>query len=260
MKRYGLLGYPLSHSFSRAYFNDKFEKEGLDAHYDNYDIPTIDKFPEILIKYPELAGLNVTIPYKQAVMQYLDALDKEAEAIGAVNVIKFSGSVNGKKKLIGYNTDFIGFMESAKPMIDKLKSRLSETGGESGKRFKALILGTGGASKAVCHGLRKLGVETLFVSRTQCQGCVTYEELKPEHYAGYRIIVNTTPLGMFPKIDTCPALDYENIGRCHLLFDVVYNPAETLFMKLGSEKGAIVCNGLEMLHLQAEAAWKIWNS
>jgi shikimate dehydrogenase len=212
----------------------------------------------LLAEHPTLAGMNVTIPYKQAVMPYLDALDKEAEAIGAVNVIKFSRAAKGKPFLIGYNSDLIGFRESIRPLIDQLKTRLQQKNGKNEIKLKALILGTGGASKAVCYGLHQLNIETLFVSRSMGSECVTYAQLVPQYYIDYQIIVNSTPLGMHPNADTFPSLDYDRIGPGHLLYDVVYNPGLTRFLQYGDQRGALIKNGLEMLHLQAEASWAIW--
>lgn len=242
MDTYGLIGYPLGHSFSRKFFTEKFATEGIDAQYLNFEIPSIEEFPEIIKNNPTLRGLNVTIPYKQQVMQYLDEISKEAKAIGAVNVVKVS-----KEGLIGYNSDVIGFVNSIRPLLKP-------------HHKKALILGTGGASKAIHYGLEeKLGMETLFVSRTARQGMITYEEVTTEVLKEYEVIVNCSPAGMFPHVDECPALPYEDMNERHLLYDLVYNPLETLFMKKGATMGACVKNGLEMLHLQALESWRIWN-
>lgn len=242
MTTYGLIGYPLGHSFSRKFFTEKFEKEGTDAQYLNFEIPSIKEFPNIIKNSSTLRGLNVTIPYKQQVMQHLDEISKEAKAIGAVNVVKVS-----KEGLIGYNSDVIGFVNSIRPLLKP-------------HHKKALILGTGGASKAIHYGLEeKLGMETLFVSRTARQGMITYEEVTTEVLKEYEVIVNCSPAGMFPHVDECPALPYEDMNERHLLYDLVYNPLETLFMKKGATMGACVKNGLEMLHLQALESWRIWN-
>ena len=242
MTTYGLIGYPLGHSFSRKFFTEKFEKEGTDAQYLNFEIPSIEAFPNIIKNTPTLRGLNVTIPYKQQVMQHLDEISKEAKAIGAVNVVKVS-----KEGLIGYNSDVIGFVNSIRPLLKP-------------HHKKALILGTGGASKAIHYGLEeKLGMETLFVSRTLRKGMITYEEVTNEVLKEYEVIVNCSPAGMFPHVDECPALPYEDMNERHLLYDLVYNPLETLFMKKGATMGACVKNGLEMLHLQALESWRIWN-
>lgn len=245
MQKYGLVGYPLKHSFSIGYFNEKFSSEKIEAEYINFEIPDINNFPEIIEANPNLHGLNVTIPYKEKVIPYLDELDKQTAAIGAVNVIKIIRNKGGKPKLIGYNSDIIGFTQSIQPLL------LSH-------HKKALILGTGGASKAVFHGLKNLGIEAKFVSRTARFGMLTYEELNAEIIKEYTVIVNCTPVGMYPKVDACPDIPYEAITSEHLLYDLLYNPNITLFMKKGEAKGAVTKNGLEMLLLQAFAAWEIW--
>jgi len=242
MKKFGLLGFPLSHSFSKGYFMEKFRKESIDAVYENFALPSITEFPALILSAPLLAGLNVTIPYKQAVMPYLDALTPEAEAIGAVNV--------PETRLIGYNSDVIGFRESIRPLVSALGAG----------SLKALVLGTGGASKAILYALKQLGIETLLVSRKPAPGQITYDDLTAAHYKEFRMIVNTTPLGMSPNVATCPPLNYSLLGEGHLLFDAVYNPDKTLFLQKGQARGATIKNGLEMLHLQAEAAWEIWNT
>ena len=276
MTTYGLIGYPLGHSFSRKFFTEKFEKEGIDAQYLNFEIPSIEEFPDIIKNNPELRGLNVTIPYKQQVMQYLDEISEEAKAIGAVNVVRIErpspqpSPIMGREtmrnagnkpdglpikgdmseglrgSLIGYNSDVIGFVESIHPLL-------------KAHHKKALILGTGGASKAIRYGLEeKLGMKTLFVSRSAREGMITYEEVTAEVLKEYEVIVNCSPVGMYPHVDECPALPYEAMNENNLLYDLVYNPLETLFMKKGAEQGATVKNGLEMLHLQAIASWKFW--
>ena len=245
MQKYGLVGYPLKHSFSIGYFNEKFSSEKIEAEYINFEIPDINNFPEIIEANPNLHGLNVTIPYKEKVIPYLDELDKQAAAIGAVNVIKIIRNKGGKPKLIGYNSDIIGFTQSIQPLLQS-------------HHKKALILGTGGASKAVFHGLKNLGIEAKFVSRTARFGMLTYEELNAEIIKEYTVIVNSTPVGMYPKVDACPDIPYEAITSEHLLYDLLYNPNITLFMKKGEAKGAVTKNGLEMLLLQAFAAWEIW--
>ena len=247
MTTYGLIGYPLGHSFSRKFFTEKFEQEDIDAQYLNFEIPSIEEFPNIIASHPELRGLNVTIPYKQQVMQYLDDISEEAKAIGAVNVVKCQQStVNCQLHLTGYNSDVIGFVESIKPLLKP-------------HHKKALILGTGGASKAIRYGLeKKLGMKTLFVSRSAREGMITYEEVTAEVLKEYEVIVNCSPVGMYPHVDECPALPYEALNENNLLYDLVYNPLETLFMKKGAAQGATVKNGLEMLHLQAIASWEFW--
>ena len=247
MNTYGLIGYPLGHSFSRKFFTEKFAKEGIDAQYLNFEIPSIEEFPNIIRNNPTLKGLNVTIPYKQQVMQYLDDISEEAKAIGAVNVVKCQlSTVNYQLHLTGYNSDVIGFVESIKPLLKP-------------HHKKALILGTGGASKAIRYGLeKKLGMKTLFVSRSAREGMITYEEVTAEVLKEYEVIVNCSPVGMYPHVDECPALPYEALNENNLLYDLVYNPLETLFMKKGAAQGATVKNGLEMLHLQAIASWEFW--
>ena len=247
MNTYGLIGYPLGHSFSRKFFTEKFEKEGIDAQYLNFEIPSIEEFPNIIKNNPTLKGLNVTIPYKQQVMQYLDDISEEAKAIGAVNVVKCQlSTVNCQLHLTGYNSDVIGFVNSIKPLLKP-------------HHKKELILGTGGASKAIHYGLtKKLSMETLFVSRTAREGMITYEEVTSEVLKEYEVIVNCSPVGMYPHVDECPALPYEAMNENNLLYDLVYNPLETLFMKKGAAQGATVKNGLEMLHLQAIASWEFW--
>ena len=245
MKKYGLLGYPLGHSFSRNYFNQKFEAERIDAEYLNFEIPEIKEIKNVIKENPELNGLNVTIPYKEQVIPYLDDLDEDARLIGAVNVIKFSKGLFGKVKLKGYNSDIIGFKQSIEPLLKE-------------HHRKALILGTGGASKAVFQGLKQLGVASTFVSRKAKEYCITYEEITPKTMEQYTVIVNTTPLGMYPNVNACPAIPYELLTPDHLLYDLLYNPDETLFMRKGKAQGATVKNGLEMLLLQAFAAWEIW--
>ena len=245
MNKFGLIGYPLGHSFSKNFFNQKFQSENIDAEYVNFEIPTIGELSNILLSNPNLSGLNVTIPYKEQIIPYLDELDADAKAIGAVNVIKIRRQ-KGKLKLIGYNSDIIGFMDSIEPLLEA-------------QHKKALILGTGGSSKAIFHGLKKLGVETKFVSRTAKEGMFTYEDLTKEVMDEYKVIVNCTPVGMYPRANEYPNIPYEYLTPNHLLYDLLYNPDTTLFMKKGADKGAIVKNGLEMLLLQAFASWDIWN-
>ena len=244
MKTYGLIGYPLGHSFSRGYFTDYFGREGIEAEYKNFELPSIEQLAEVLQTEPTLQGFNVTIPYKQQVFSYLSELSEAAQAIGAVNVVKVMRRDEGLY-LKGYNTDYIGFTDSIRPHLKPHHTH-------------ALILGTGGASKAVDYALRKLGLKTQYVSRTAREGIIAYDELTPELMAQYTVIVNTTPLGMHPKVDECPPLDYTLLTSQHLLYDVVYNPAKTLFLQRGEEAGATICNGMDMLIGQAKAAWEIW--
>ena len=246
MDKYGLIGYPLGHSFSISYFNQRFQDEGINAVYENFEIPTIEALDEVLNLNPELKGLNVTIPYKEKVIPYLDSISPEARAIGAVNVIKVLHE--GKSvKLKGYNSDVIGFTKSIEPMIEKKWHK------------KVLILGTGGASKAINYGLRNLGLETVFVSRYERPDTIQYQNITPDIIREYNVIVNCTPLGMYPKTEECPQLPYEAMDSHTILYDLIYNPDETLFMKRGAEYGAQTKNGLEMLLLQAFASWEFWN-
>jgi len=243
-KVYGLIGYPLGHSFSMNFFNHKFEAERIDAEYVNFEIPDINMLMEVISENANLNGLNVTIPYKEQVLPYLDELDADAAKIGAVNVIKFIND-KGDLKLKGYNSDIIGFMDSIEPLI---KPHMT----------KALILGTGGASKAVYWGLKKLGIESQFVSRKHSKDAITYGEINKEVMTSHHVIVNTTPLGMYPNIDECPDIPYSMLSDKHLCYDLLYNPDETLFMKESKKHGANVKNGLEMLLLQAFASHQIW--
>lgn len=245
MEKYGLIGYPLGHSFSKNYFNEKFENEGIDAEYINFEIPSIEGLKEVLASNPEIKGLNVTIPYKQQVIPFLNSMTEEAEAIGAVNVIKVSRKGN-TPILRGYNSDVVGFTRSIEPLLEPCHK-------------KALILGTGGASKAVDYGLRKLGLETKFVSRSKKDGAFTYGEITPAVIKEYNVIVNCTPVGMYPHTEDCPILPYAAMDTHTLLYDLIYNPDETMFLLKGREHGAITKNGLEMLLLQAFASWEFWH-
>lgn len=245
MDKYGLIGYPLGHSFSIGYFNERFENENIDAMYINFEIPSIDDLPEVLASNPQLKGLNVTIPYKEKVIPFLDSVSPEARAIGAVNVIRVTHKGN-KVILRGFNSDVIGFTKSIEPMLEKCHK-------------KALILGTGGASKAVNYGLKSLGLETVFVSRYERPDTIQYESITPDVVKEYNVIVNCTPLGMYPHSDECPKLPYEALDSHNILYDLIYNPDQTLFMKKGLAHGAQVKNGLEMLLLQAFASWEFWN-
>lgn len=246
MDKYGLIGYPLGHSFSKSYFNEKFENEKIDAEYINFEIPTLDSLPEILASNPELKGLNVTIPYKEKVISYLDSISPEARAIGAVNVIRVDHKGNNTF-LKGFNSDVIGFTKSIEPLLERFHK-------------KALILGTGGASKAINFGLKSLGLETVFVSRFERPCTIQYSQITPDIIQEYNVIVNCTPCGMYPHIDECPQLPYDAITSKNLLYDLLYNPDETLFMKKGALHGATVKNGLEMLLLQAFASWEFWHN
>lgn len=245
MRKFGLIGMPLAQSFSKKYFTAKFENEGIDACYELFELQDIAEFTA-LKEHGGMSGMNVTIPYKEKVIPYLDELDNTAAEIGAVNVIQFTRH-EGIVKLKGYNSDAIGFDTSFSPFLKPFHR-------------KALILGTGGASKAIDYVLRKKGVETTFVSRTPKPGMLTYSQLTQEIMTDHPVIVNSTPVGTFPKSDACPAIPYEFLTVNHLLFDVVYNPAETLFLKNGRAQGATGINGEAMLIGQAVAAWEIWNS
>jgi shikimate dehydrogenase len=247
MDKYGLIGYPLGHSFSITYFNQKFADEGINAKYENYELKSIDQLEEVLAMNPELKGLNVTIPYKEKVMDFLDSVAPEAQAIGAVNVIKVIHDGN-KLKMKGFNSDVIGFTQSIEPMIDHKWHQ------------KALVLGTGGASKAICYGLKSLGIDPVCVSRYERPGTICYNQVTPEVIKEYNVVVNCTPVGMYPNVDECPPLPYEAMDQHTILYDLIYNPDETLFMKRGREYGADVKNGLEMLLLQAFASWEFWHS
>ena len=244
MKLYGLIGHPLSHSFSKKYFTEKFVKEHItDCEFLLFDISNIKEFRNVLEQNPNLKGLSVTIPYKETVMEYLDEINDEAQQIGAVNTIKIENN-----KLIGYNTDYFGFKQSLKPFLEISQER-------------ALILGTGGASKAVFYALNSLNIKCLFVSRNpKNENEISYEEVNEYVIRNHQIIVNTTPVGTFPKVDEKPAINYNELTSKHLLYDLVYNPSETQFLKEGKQRGAMVLNGLQMLQLQAEKAWEIWNS
>jgi len=296
MTKYGIIGFPLGHSFSRSFFTEKFAREGIDAQYLNFEIPDATMLLDVLRDNPGLRGLNVTLPHKQAVIPLLDELSDEAREIGAVNVIKINppqpslkGRENGNVaergslplregwggSLKGFNSDIIGFSDSIRPLLQP-------------HHKKALVLGTGGASKAICVGLKRLGLEWTYVSRKAeapsplplwgsaavpedsneqkhspkggaGRGLLAYSDLTPEVMEEYTVIVNCTPVGMFPKVNEAPAIPYQYLTPRHLLFDCVYNPEDTLFMQKGRERGATVKNGLEMLHLQAVASWRFWN-
>lgn len=245
MDKYGLIGLTLGHSFSQSYFNEKFENEDINAVYINFEIPSIKVLPEVIAQNPELKGFNVTIPYKQQVMNFLDSITPEAKAIGAVNVVKISHK--GKKTVMkGYNSDVVGFTRSIEPLLEPCHK-------------KALILGTGGAAKAINYGLKSLGLETQFVSRRKAEGVICYDDIDSNTMKEYKVIVNCTPCGMYPKAEECPKLPYEAMDSHTLLYDLIYNPDETMFMKQGAKYGATVKNGLEMLLLQAFVSWDFWH-
>jgi shikimate dehydrogenase len=244
MLKLGLLGKNISYSFSKSYFKKKFEDEQIkDISYENFDIQDISLFPSIIKKTEALKGMNVTIPYKEAVIPYLDKINKKAKKIGAVNTIK----VTKNGSLVGYNTDCYGFKKSLTPYLKP-------------HHKKALILGTGGASKAVAYTLKKLKIKYRYVSRSSVKGLnLTYDMLTEKIIKDHHIIINCTPLGTFPNIEECPNIPYDGITEHHVLFDLIYNPEETKFLRLGKQQQAITINGLKMLELQAEKSWSIWN-
>lgn len=239
---YGLIGHPLEHSFSPAYFAEKFRKEKINAVYKSFALKDIFELPALLLEYPDIRGLNVTIPYKTTVIPYLNELSAEAQNIGAVNCVSLR---NGKRK--GFNTDALGFEKTLQPLLKP-------------HHKKALVLGTGGSARAVKYVLEKLGISYTFVSRQKKQNAISYAELNDDIMRDHLLIINATPAGMFPHVEDCPNIRYETLTQNHLLYDLVYNPAETKFLLQGKEKGAVVKNGLDMLHVQAEESWRIWTS
>lgn len=242
MKRFGLIGYPLGHSFSKKYFTEKFQREGItDCSYEVYPLPNIDQLTALLKKEPELAGLNVTIPHKEKVIGFLHEKTRVVSKTGACNCIQIR-----KGKLIGHNTDVVGFQQSLQKSFPDLPSR-------------ALILGTGGSSKAVEYVLKQLKIPYIFVSRKPSTHNLSYEQLTPGIVKESGLIINTTPLGMFPQVVEAPPIPYDAIGPQHCLFDLIYNPEKTLFLQKGADRGANIQNGLDMLIIQAEESWKIWN-
>ncbi len=248
MKReFGIIGYPLAQSASPAFFNKKFSDENIDAQYIPFEIESIEELQRVLEEHPLLCGLNVTIPYKVDVMKYLESISDEAEAISAVNVVKITRDTTGKALLRGYNSDVIGFTRSIEPLV-------------KGRHKKALILGTGGVSKAVAYSLKSLGIEYLFISRRATENSIKYEEISDEIIQSHTLIINCTPLGMVGHgIDQCPDIPYEKLSSNHLLYDVVYNPENTMFLQKGAAQGAETKSGYEMWYLQALASWEIWN-
>lgn len=244
MKKLGLLGKNIGYSFSRNYFNNKFNNEGLANVfiYENFDIDSIEKFPEIIKNNPNLIGLNVTIPYKEVIVPFLDELSKDAKQIGAVNTIK----ITAEGKLIGHNTDYFGFTESLKPLLEN-------------HHQNALILGTGGAAKAIAFGLNKLNIKSTFVSRESKENTISYKDLSANTFDSYQIIINCTPLGTSPKTELFPDIPYEHFTEKHIAFDLIYNPEKTIFLQKAENKKAVIKNGLDMLVFQAEKAWEIWN-
>lgn len=247
MDLYGLIGFPLGHSFSAQFFNSKFSREGIDASYRNFELEDIGQLMELLAEIPELQGLNVTIPYKELIIPYLTWISPEAHAIGAVNTVRILHDPEGNvTALEGYNTDAPAFARSVAPLLPL-------------EAVSALVLGTGGASKAVCAALSAIGVKHTLVSRTPADGQLGYDQLTPEVIADNLLIVNTTPLGMSPKTEACPPIPYESLTPAHICYDLIYNPETTLFMAKAAAQGATVKNGLDMLRLQALLAWKIWH-
>ncbi|MEH3113650.1 shikimate dehydrogenase family protein [Pedobacter terrae] len=246
MKTYGLIGYPLSHSFSKKYFTEKFQNEGIINHqYELFPIADIKSLADLLVENPSLCGLNVTIPHKVNVLCYLNEVDEAAEKIGAVNCISIK-NFEGETYLKGYNTDAYGFEESLKPMLGP-------------QHTKALVLGDGGAAKAVKYVLEKLDIQYQVVVRTPAPNAILYSEITPQILSSHQLLINTTPLGMAPNIDTFPEIEYNLLGPGHLAYDLVYNPLETAFLAKAAEQGATIKNGLEMLYKQAEKAWSVWN-
>ena len=242
-KTYGLIGKNINYSFSKNYFNNKFIKlKSKNCSYTNFDLLNIAEFENIILKN-NLNGLNVTIPYKEKIIPYLDSLDLEAKLIGAVNTIK----IDSNKKLKGYNTDYIGFLNSIKIHLTK-------------KHKKAIILGSGGASKAIIHALKKLEITSITVSRNNLKGNLTYKDLDREVFNSCQIIINCSPIGTHPKVNECPNIPYQYIDSRHICYDLIYNPKETQFLKKSRLNNALVINGMKMLKLQAEESWKIWNS
>lgn len=243
IKLYGLIGKNISYSFSKKYFTEKFEKEKrTDCIYENFDLTSIAQFPKIRRENPNLCGLNVTIPYKEKIISYLDKIHPKAAKIGAVNCIK----ITKKGKLKGYNTDYYGFKKSIQPLLQP-------------HHQKALILGTGGAAKAIAFALEELGILYTFVSRTKSENSLDYRYINATTFDNFKIIINCTPLGTHPNVTECPQIPFDYFTSEHIAFDLIYNPEETLFLKQARLRGAITKNGLQMLKLQAEKGWKIWN-
>jgi len=247
MRKFGLIGYPLGHSFSKKYFSEKFLKEHIvDCSYENYPLENLDTLMELISFEKDLCGLNITIPYKSEIIRFLDVIDPEAEEIGAVNVIIIKRNTN-QIKLYGYNSDVTGIRDTLMPFI--------------GERVtNAVVLGTGGSSRAVCHVLKKIGIKVALVSREKKPGTFVYSEIGKSVLDHTQLIINTTPLGMFPNISGLPDISYKDLDRNHILFDLVYNPEITSFLKRGAEQGCTIISGIRMLHSQAEKSWEIWNS
>ncbi len=249
MEIYGLIGYPLAHSFSSEFFNRKFQREGIHAKYLNFETEEVAEVHQIVLSNPRLRGLNVTIPHKESILLLLDEVTPEAKAIGAVNAVRVERSPDNMHgyRLVGHNTDHVGFKESIAPLLNPTKHR------------NALVLGTGGVSKAVTCALTDMGIGWKLVSRTPAEEQLGYDELSPEMLKSYTVIINATPVGTFPNVNQCPPILYDYLTPNHLLYDLVYNPENTLFLKKGKKRGASVKNGREMLERQALAAWEFWN-
>ncbi len=246
MRKFGLIGYPLGHSFSGKYFSEKFAREGImDCSYENYPLETLNRFPELIFETPELCGLNITIPYKTEIINYIDDTDPAVKEIGAVNVLKIK-RIENQIRISGYNSDITGIKVSVMPFVaEHIKN--------------AIILGTGGSSKAVAYTLKKMDIGVTFVSRTKKKDCITYGDLTSRVIRKADLIINTTPLGMFPDITTMPDINFNLLNEKHILFDLVYNPEFTAFLRKGKERGCKIITGLKMLYAQAERSWEIWN-
>ena len=244
---YGLLGRSLAHSFSAAFFAEKFAREGIDAEYRNFELPNVANIVDLVAAEPLLRGFNVTIPYKEQILPYLNRIDNAAADIAAVNVVKVLRDADGSPHLLGYNSDIVGFEQSLRPLLKEWHK-------------KALVLGTGGAAKAVVYVLNKLGIQPTLVSRTAGEGRITYDDVTDTVLAENLLVINTTPLGMYPNVNTCPPIPYEAATPRHLFYDLTYNPADTLFLRRAARQGASFKNGEEMLILQALESWRIWQS
>jgi shikimate dehydrogenase len=247
MRKYGLIGYPLGHSFSKKYFTEKFIREGIsDCYYENYELKSIEGFRTLILENPDLLGLNVTIPYKSEIFRFVDEIDSEAKEIGAVNVLKIKRSEN-RLIICGYNSDITGIRDSILPFIREDISN-------------AIIFGSGGSSKAVSYVLRQLGLNVFIISREKKEGTINYSDIDSALIKECKLIVNSTPLGMYPNLDSIPDINYSMLNKSHVLFDLVYNPEYTAFLKKGGERGCSIITGIKMLHSQAERSWEIWNN
>jgi shikimate dehydrogenase len=247
MRKFGLIGYPLGHSFSKKYFTEKFNTEHIsDCSYENFPLKSLDEFRELVASDDELCGLNITIPYKSEIIRFLDVIEPEADEIGAVNVIKIRRQA-GEIKLYGYNSDVTGIRDTLLPFMDD-------------NIRNALVLGTGGSSRAVCYVLKKFGLKVDQVSRDRKPGVLVYSDIDSGIINRTQLIINSTPLGMFPDIESKPDINYRMLTRKHILFDLVYNPQLTAFLKMGEEQGCSIISGIKMLHSQAEKSWEIWNN